>query len=41
MPYLFKQEKTSVATGQAQSSFGGGKPTVNNLREALAQKYKK
>ena len=41
MPYLFKQEKQGTATGQVQSSFGGGKPTVNNLREALAQKYKK
>ncbi len=41
MPYLFKQENQNVATGQAQTKFGGGKPTAHNLREALAEKYKK
>lgn len=41
MPYLFKQENQSVATGQAQNSFGGGKPSAHNLREALAEKYGK
>lgn len=41
MPYLFKQEKQGIATGQVQGSFGGGKPSASNLREALAQKYKK
>ncbi len=40
MPYLFKQEKQG-ATGQAQTSFGDGKNTAHNLREALAERYKK
>lgn len=39
--HLFNQDNKKVVTGMAQAQFGGTKPQINNLRDALQQKYGK
>lgn len=38
VPYLFKQEHAQ-ATGTTQTGFGGNKPEIKNLNDALKQKF--